>query len=56
MLCLSRHGRQPAGVHDAELFESIYTPGKLLLLVSWRDAAAADDMETARSAAIAPSA
>ena len=30
------------GAHDAELFESIYTPGKLLLLVSWRDAAAAD--------------
>ena len=30
------------GVHDAELYESITTPGKLLLLVSWRDAAAAD--------------
>jgi heme-degrading monooxygenase HmoA len=30
------------GMHDAELFESIYTPGKLLLLVSWHDAAAAD--------------
>jgi hypothetical protein len=30
------------GVHDAEQFESIYTPGKLLLLVSWRDSAAAE--------------
>jgi heme-degrading monooxygenase HmoA len=30
------------GVSDAEMFESIYTEGKLLLLVSWRDAAAAD--------------
>jgi hypothetical protein len=29
-------------VQDAELYESITTPGKLLLLVSWRDAAAAD--------------
>jgi len=30
------------GIVDAERFESIYTPGKLLLLISWRDAAAAD--------------
>ena len=30
------------GVHDTELYESIIEPGKLLLLVSWRDAAAAD--------------
>ena len=30
------------GVSDTELFASIYTPGKLLLLVSWRAAAAAD--------------
>jgi heme-degrading monooxygenase HmoA len=30
------------GVSDAELFASIYTEGKLLLLVSWVDAAAAD--------------
>jgi heme-degrading monooxygenase HmoA len=30
------------GVADAELFASIYTPGKLLLLLSWRDATAAD--------------
>jgi heme-degrading monooxygenase HmoA len=30
------------GVSDMELFASIYTPGKSLLLVSWRDAAAAD--------------
>jgi hypothetical protein len=26
---------------DREVFESIYNPGKLLLLVSWRDAATA---------------
>jgi heme-degrading monooxygenase HmoA len=31
-----------AGMHDAELFESITTQGKLLRLVSWRDAAAAE--------------
>jgi heme-degrading monooxygenase HmoA len=31
-----------AAVHDAELFESITTQGKLLRLVSWRDPAAAD--------------
>jgi heme-degrading monooxygenase HmoA len=30
------------GVVDHQTFESIYTPGKLLLLVSWRDAAAAE--------------
>src|ERR1700693_5800729 len=30
------------GVQDSELYESITTPGKLLLLVSWRDADAAD--------------
>jgi heme-degrading monooxygenase HmoA len=30
------------GVVDHQLFESIYTPGKLLLLVSWQDAAAAE--------------
>jgi len=29
------------GLIDAELYESIYNPGKLLLLGSWRDAAAA---------------
>lgn len=29
------------GVLDQEVFESIYHPGKLLLLVSWRDAATA---------------
>jgi heme-degrading monooxygenase HmoA len=31
------------GMTDHEVFESIYNPGKLLLLVSWRDAAAADE-------------
>ena len=30
------------GVVDQEIFESIYSPGKLLLLVSWRAAAMAD--------------
>lgn len=30
------------GVVDREVFESIYNPGKLLLLVSWQDTAAAD--------------
>jgi heme-degrading monooxygenase HmoA len=39
------------GVVDAELFESIYTPGKLLLLVSWRDEAAADAWEPPASLA-----
>jgi heme-degrading monooxygenase HmoA len=37
-------GLPPAGtggVIDEEVFESIYNPGKLLLLVSWKDAAAA---------------
>ncbi len=32
----------PNGVHDAESYESITTPGKYLLLISWRDAAAAE--------------
>jgi heme-degrading monooxygenase HmoA len=31
------------GIIDQEVFESIYHPGKLLLLVSWRDAAVADE-------------
>jgi hypothetical protein len=30
-----------AGVLDEEVFESITNPGKLLLLVSWKDAIAA---------------
>ena len=30
------------GVIDQEVFESIYNPGKLLLLASWRDRAAAE--------------
>jgi hypothetical protein len=30
------------GVIDHEVFESIYNPGKLLLLVAWRDEAAAE--------------
>ncbi|HTO85333.1 MAG TPA: antibiotic biosynthesis monooxygenase, partial [Methylomirabilota bacterium] len=31
-----------AGLVDWDLFESIYAPGKFLLLQSWRDAQAAD--------------
>jgi len=31
-----------AGLVDSDLFESIYAPGKFLLLQSWRDAQAAD--------------
>ena len=31
-----------AGLIDSEAFESIYVPGKLLLLAGWRDADAAD--------------
>jgi heme-degrading monooxygenase HmoA len=30
------------GIVDQQIFESIYTPGKRLLLVSWKDAAAAE--------------
>jgi len=37
-----------AGLVDHELFESIYNPGKLLLLVSWRDAQAAESWTLAR--------
>jgi len=33
------------GVIDCEVFESIYNPGKLLLLVSWQDADAADALK-----------
>jgi heme-degrading monooxygenase HmoA len=33
--------KRPAGLVDDEVFESIYNPGKLLLLVTWRDAEAA---------------
>jgi heme-degrading monooxygenase HmoA len=33
--------KRPAGLVDREFFESIYNPGKLLLLVTWRDAEAA---------------
>lgn len=40
----------PDSVPDAELFDSIYTPGKSLLLVSWRDMAAADTWQPPPSA------
>jgi heme-degrading monooxygenase HmoA len=38
------------GLVDHEAWESIYTPGKLLLLASWRDAAAAQVCTPARPA------
>jgi heme-degrading monooxygenase HmoA len=34
-----------SGIIDHEIFESIYNPGKLLLLVSWRDALAAQQWQ-----------
>jgi hypothetical protein len=37
------------GVIDQQDFESIYNPGKVLLLVSWQDAAAAREWEPATS-------
>ena len=37
-----------SGLVDHELFESIYNPGKLLLLASWRDAQAADSWTPAQ--------
>jgi heme-degrading monooxygenase HmoA len=37
--------KRPAGLVDHEVFESIYNPGKLLLLVTWRDAEAAGSWE-----------
>lgn len=36
-----------AGLIDHEVFESIYNPGKLLLLASWRDASAAQHWQPA---------
>jgi heme-degrading monooxygenase HmoA len=38
------------GVVDHEVFESIYNPGKLLLLVAWRDKAAAEHWKPRTSA------
>lgn len=42
-------GLEPSahGLADHELFESIYAAGKVLLLASWRDAAAADAWQPA---------
>jgi heme-degrading monooxygenase HmoA len=42
------------GLVDHEGWESIYTPGKLLLLASWRDAAAATAWIPAQPAGAAP--
>jgi heme-degrading monooxygenase HmoA len=44
-------GARTAGLVDAEAFASIYTPGKLILLASWRDAVAAQGWKPAASAA-----
>ena len=41
-----------AGVCDAEFYEGITTPGKQLLLISWRDAAAADAWQPAEPGSI----
>jgi heme-degrading monooxygenase HmoA len=38
-----------AGVVDAELYESIVTPGKMLRLVSWRDGTGADTVQAPAS-------
>lgn len=42
------------GVVDQEVWESIYTPGKLLLLVSWKDAASAGRWTPVAPAGVAP--
>jgi heme-degrading monooxygenase HmoA len=42
------------GLVDHEAFESIYTPGKLLLLAAWHDAAAAQAWTPAQPAGAAP--
>jgi len=42
-----------AGLIEHELFESIYNPGKLLLLAGWRDERAAQSFAPARPAAAA---
>src|SRR6266568_5952212 len=42
-------GHGTAGLVDQEIFTSIYTPGKLVLLASWRDAAAAHSWKPAAS-------
>jgi heme-degrading monooxygenase HmoA len=45
----SRFGLSP-GLIDQEIFASIYTPGKLVLLASWRDATAAQSWKPAGGA------
>jgi heme-degrading monooxygenase HmoA len=42
------------GLIDHEAFESIYVPGKLLLLAGWRDAEAADAWSPSRPATAPP--
>jgi heme-degrading monooxygenase HmoA len=44
-------GHGTAGLVDQEIFTSIYTPGKVVLLASWRDAAAAGSWKPAGGAA-----
>jgi heme-degrading monooxygenase HmoA len=45
-------GAAMAGLVDAEAFASIYTPGKTILLASWRDAAAAQGWKPAASVGV----
>jgi heme-degrading monooxygenase HmoA len=51
VISISEGGAVPdpprAGVHDAELYESITTEGKLLRLVSWHDVTAAEAWQPA---------
>ena len=47
-------GTGTAWIVDQEVWESLYNPGKLLLLVSWRDAAAAERWHPADIAAAKP--
>jgi heme-degrading monooxygenase HmoA len=45
-------GSAADGLVDHEMFESIYNPGKLLLLATWRDADAADRWQPRRPEAV----
>lgn len=50
----SELGLDPGRAVAHELFESIYTPGKLILLVSWREAEAANAWKPRASASLRP--
>ena len=45
-------GAGTGGLIDQEVFESIYVPGKLLLLASWRDADAANAWAPAKPGSV----